>query len=289
MSTTDTRDPDQIQREIHRTQNEMSATVDRLGDQFSFRNLVNSLLDKADDSDVDARTMLDTAQRNPLALAMISIGGIWLVSERDARISSFTSGSNEDGGRTRRYDSSFDHDPDHRGYIDHMTRFERRSDEDEPSYLRRRDEHRGTYLMVERNHDEDHTSYRERLDQASERMRERRDSFAESARQRRDQLSQAGSQGARRVEQAYEQNPLLGGLAAAFVGAIAASVIPASRTEREYLGPQGAQALDMAGEKARELGEEAREQKDKLVDKADRKLDDAGDKQTATSSAQKRL
>ncbi len=272
MSTADTRNPDEIQREIHRTQNEMSRTVDRLGDQFSFKKLINSLLDKAEDNDVEARDVVDTARRNPIALGMISIGTIWLVSERDAKIPSFSS----DGKSTRSqgYDSSYDRDPDHHGYIEHMSRFERRQDEDEPTYLRRRDEHRGTYLMIERDHEENHSSYRERLDKATEQVRERRDQFAEGARQRADQLSRAGSRGINKVERTYEQNPLLGGLAAAMVGAIAGAVIPASRTEREYLGPQGAEALHMAGDKARQLGEEARHQKDKAVDQAERKLDE---------------
>lgn len=283
MSTADTRNPDEIQREIHRTQDEMSRTVDRLGDQFTFKKLVNSLLDKADDNDIEARDLLDTARRNPLALGMISIGTIWLLSERDAKIPSLTSDETTTGSRG--YDSSDDYDPDHRGYVEHMSRFERQTDEDEPAYLRRRDEHRGTYLMIERDHEEDHTSYRERLDQTSERMRKRRDDFAEGARARRDQLARAGSRGVHKVERTYGENPLLGGLAAALVGAVAASVVPTSRTEREYLGPQGAEALHMAGDKARELGEQARHQKDKLVDEADRKLDEQGSRTRTTTDA----
>lgn len=271
MNPTDTRDPEQIQREIHQTQNEMSRTVDRLGEQFTLRNLFNGLLDKADENDVDARFLIDGARRNPLALGLISAGAIWLVSDYDATPASFTSGS--DGSSSKRFDGSDNfHFDDHRSYLDHMSSVERRSDEDEPGYLRRRDEARGTFLMIEREHEEDHNTYRARLDQASEAMRKRRDQFAESARNRGEQISQAGQSGARKVANAYEDNPLIGGLAAAFVGAILGSVVPTTRTEREQLGKQGAKVLDMAGEKAREYGEEALHKKDDLVEQADRKL-----------------
>lgn len=46
--STSTRDPAEIERDIRRTQDEMSRTVDRIGDQLTPRNLVNALLDKAE-------------------------------------------------------------------------------------------------------------------------------------------------------------------------------------------------------------------------------------------------
>ena len=53
--TTRTEDPAAIEQDIRRTQEDMSRTVDRIGNQLNFRNLFNALLDKADDNDVDAR------------------------------------------------------------------------------------------------------------------------------------------------------------------------------------------------------------------------------------------
>ena len=141
MTQTDTRDPDEIEMEIRRTQKDMSRTVDRIGDQMTPRNLLNSLLDKADENGVDARFLLDGARRNPLALALISAGAIWLVSDYDAKPSAFTSndGNDSDTG----YNPHYDYDPDHRGYIEHMSRVERLPSEDEVTYQRRRDEARG--------------------------------------------------------------------------------------------------------------------------------------------------
>ena len=65
------RDPAEIEREIRQTQAEMSRTVDRLGDQLTPRNLLNGLLDKADENGIDARYLVDGARRNPIALALI--------------------------------------------------------------------------------------------------------------------------------------------------------------------------------------------------------------------------
>jgi len=270
MNTTDTRNPDAIERDIRKTQNDMSDTVNRIGDQMTPRKMFDALLEKADENGVDARYLLDGARRNPLALGLISAGAIWLVSDYDAKPGAFTSNGKSDG-----YDPG-DHDPDHRTYIDHMSRFKREPDEDDRTYQRRRDLHRGTYLMIERDHDEDHSSYRKRLDEATNQLREKRDNFADSARERRHQVASAGRKAADKGQQAYYDNPLLGGLAAALIGAVAGSAIPVSRTEREQIGPQGSKALDMAEGKAKEVGEMAREKKDEAVEKADREMEKNG-------------
>ncbi|MXO86932.1 DUF3618 domain-containing protein [Altererythrobacter aurantiacus] len=272
MNHNDTRDPDTIEADIRRTQEDMSRTVDRIGDQMSPRNLFNALLDKADENGIDARYILDGARRNPLALGLISAGGIWLISDYDAKPSAFTSDSGSNGVSA----NAHDYDPDHRAYIEHMSRIERRPDEEDQFYYRRRDEHRGTYLMIERGHDEDDKSYRQRLDDATGRMREKRDRFADSARQTRTDLARRGQRTAEKGRDAYYSNPLVGGLAAAIVGAIAGSVIPASQTEREKLGPQGARALDKAEETAKQAGEQARKKKDEVVERTNQKMEEKG-------------
>ena len=272
MTQNDTRDADAIEADIRRTQEDMSETVSRIGDQMTPRRLFDALLDKADENGVDARYVLEGARRNPLALALIAAGGIWLLSDYDAKPDAFTSGSKDDSTTG----DLNDHDPDHRGYVEHMTRFERMPNEDDTVYRRRRDEHRGAYLMIERGHEEDDASFRQRLDATTERMREKRDQFADAARQTRSDLVRRGRKAAATGREAYFDNPLIGGLAAAMVGAIAGSAIPSSRTERETLGPQGAQALDMAKAKASELGQEARQKKDEAVARADEKMKESG-------------
>lgn len=258
MPTTDTRNPEEIEREIRATQREMSDTVDRLEEQMTPRNLLDGLLDKADQNGIDARYVLDMARRNPIALGMIAIGGLWLVSDSDARLSSLKpSGKRRSGGEWE--------DPYHQGYVQHMATVEPRPDEDEALYRRRRDCARASYLMIEQRHDEDEKSFRQRLDEATERMRERREHLAEKARAAGSRTREGAGRMAGKARGAYYENPLLGGLAAALAGAIAGSAFPATRAEEERLGPMGARALDEARNKARE-------KKDEAVEMADRRM-----------------
>lgn len=281
---TETRDPAEIERDIRATQAEMSKTADQIGDQLTPKNLFNSLLDKADESGIDARYLLDGARRNPIALAMIALGGIWLVSDSDAKApslaglkpSGFGKGSSSGQDDFSSYGGSTRDDDFHRSYIEHMNRYEPRDGEDDASYRRRRDLGRANYLMVEQRHDEDETSFRDRLDQATEKLREKRhdlwhsaqnlgggarDSAGRIGRGTRDMAARAGTG----AQDYYRSNPLVGGAIAAVVGAIAGAAVPASRIEEEQFGAMGAQALDAAKDKARELGDIARDKKDELV------------------------
>lgn len=280
----------EIERDIHETQENMSATVDRLGDEMSGRNLLDTLLDKADENGIDARYLMDAARRNPIALGMIAAGGIWLVSSADARPRSLKPSSNPFSSGDD--DSAGDyHDPEHTSYVEHMARCERRADEQDDAYRRRRDDARASFLMIERRHDEDESGFRKRLDAATDSMRERRDkgreqwqAARERMRERRersmDQLRDTGQQARQRAGEAgeqardfYQQNPLMAGLAAALVGAMAGTAVPASRTEERYLGSAGKSAIDRAQGEAAKAGEKARAKKDEMVGKAESRME----------------
>lgn len=279
--TTDARDPAEIEREIRNTQAEMSRTVDQIGDQLTPRNLFNGLLDKAEESGVDARYLVDGARRNPLALAMIALGGIWLASDSDAKVSSIKAtgiGSLGDKlGNT--YDSmtgSKAHDDHHRGYVEHMSRCEPQIDEDETAYRRRRDRTRSSYLMIEQGHEEDEGAFRKRLDEATDALRRRRHDLMESAQEMGRTANTSARDAAARVGETYDANPLIGGIIAALVGAIAGSVAPVTRMEEEQLGKIGAGALKAAQDQARGLADVAREKKDELLNEADEKIGEIG-------------
>ena len=280
MPADNTRNPDEIEREIRATQRDMSDTVNQLEAQLTPRNLLNSLLDKADQNGIDTRYLLDTARRNPLALGMIAVGGIWLVSDNDARLTSLKPNGASRSGFGGGYDAD---DGFHRGYVEHMGRIEHQPEEDLDTYRRRRDYARGSYLMIEQRHDEDEHAFRDRLDKATDRLRERREQMADSARELAQSAYEGASNIARqtsdqtepiasKVRRNYDDNPLLGGLFAAFAGALAGGAIPVSRTEEEQFGRMGARALDQARDTARQAGEDAREKKDELVDRADRQV-----------------
>jgi hypothetical protein len=279
MTTTTQQDPAEIERDIRRTQDEMSRTVDKIGDQLNPRTFINALLDKAESNNIDARYLIDGARRNPLALAMISGGLIWLVSDSDAKFPSFGSNTSSGTGSTTTTTSDYD-DPYHREYLAHMERIERAAEEDDLAYQRRRDLARANYFMVERGHDEDESSWRQRLDQATEAFRNKRRAWADSTRHAgssaRDTAQQAASSArdgaqrtARRAQDAYVSNPLIGGLIAAAVGAIAGTALPLTRTEDEKLAGLGETTRGAIGEKKDQLISATREKKDELLSKVE--------------------
>ena len=259
---TDNRDPAEIEREIRRTQSDMSRTADRIGQQMTPRKLFDALLDTADDQGVDARYLIDQARRNPIALGMIALGGLWLISDSDARAKTFTGklGGKSHPGKDER-DNAWNASH-HGGYVQHMSAVEPTAGEDQESYRRRRDCARASYLMIEQRPDEDESSFRQRLDEATDKLREQRDSMATTMRDWGDRAGQRTGEMSDSAARMYRQNPLVGGLIAAAVGAVAGAALPPTRTEEEYFGEYGAQALDKAKDKAGQA-------KDRMVDKAD--------------------
>jgi ElaB/YqjD/DUF883 family membrane-anchored ribosome-binding protein len=268
-------DPEAIERDIRRTQEDMSRTVEKIGDQLSIKNVVNALLDKADQNNVDARMLLDGARRNPVALGLIAAGAIWLVSDKDAKFPTLKSKSSSRDDA----DWSGDNDVHHRDYVSHMSAVEMRDGEDLATYQRRRDLARANFLMVERRDDEDDRSFRDRLDSMTETFREKRRAWADSAGQLRARGGRAGAAAgekakaaASRTQELYAENPLVGGILAAAVGAAFGSALPVTRQEQERLGSLGEKARDAIGEQKEQLTDQLREKKDALLDKADERL-----------------
>ncbi|CAD7339977.1 DUF3618 domain-containing protein [Sphingomonadales bacterium 56] len=266
MTDTLERDPDAIERDIRRTQEDMSRTIDKIGDQLTPRKIFDALLDKADENNVDARMLLDGARRNPIALGLIAAGTIWLISDKDSKFPSLPSRS---GGREQQ---PHDLDVHHRDYVSHMSAVEMRDGEDFAAYQRRRDQARANYLMLERRADEDDSSFRQRLDELTDRFREKRHAWAESSSRAGQATARGASQAASRAQDLYESNPLVGGLIAAAVGAALGSALPISRVEQEKLGSLGEKARTMASEQKQGLTDTLREKKDDLVGRVDDKL-----------------
>lgn len=292
-ATADPRSPEEIERDIRATQEEMSRTVEQIGGELTPRNILNSLLDRAEDGGIDARFLLDGARRNPLALGMMAIGGLWLMSDADARPSALgltrSGGSAQDGADSdafansgasnTRSSSAFwnrnggrDWHPDHRRYLDHMAQVQPQADEDDQAYRRRRDIARANYFMIEQGHDEDHSAFRQRLDAATESARNAWAKTGDNARSLARGTRDRGRAMAGDVQDFYADNPLLLGLGAAFAGAVAGAMLPATRTEEHYVGALGEQALGMANQQVRKAGEAAREAKDDMLAKVDEKV-----------------
>lgn len=310
MAIDNTRSADAIERDIERTQNTISDTVEELQERFSPRALMDSILgDSGDGSD----QLVQAAKSNPLGVALIGAGALMLASGRDG--SSVTSGLSSlkdkvSGRSNNRGVPAEPSDPHHRAYLAHMNMVEHRDNEPADSYRRRRDTARASYFMLEQRHDEDESSFRTRLDDASDKLRERTSAFGDWLSEEGHRLSDGASsaagsvksgsrQAAYRAERAYEENPMVGGLIAAAVGAILGAVIPESRYEDEMLGEYGETARSKAGEladtakaKASDLADEGKEKAasaaQAALDKADRKLDETGSQSTTTSAAANR-
>ncbi len=266
--TTTTEDPAVIEQDIRRTQEDMSRTVDKIGDQLTIRKLFNALLDKADENDVDARYLIDGARRNPIALGLIAAGAIWLVSDKDSKLpSKSTFKSNK--GNDWESDAGDIH---HRDYVTHMSSVEMRDDEDPIAYQRRRDLARSNFLMVERNQDEDDHSFRQRLDGMTEKFREKRGAWSDSASQAGSATRDKAQMAKGRAQELYNSNPLVGGILAAAFGAAFGSSLPISRQEQEKLGGVGEKARDMANAQKEQITSQVREKKDQMLEQADEKL-----------------
>lgn len=268
--TTDQRRPDEIERDIRDTQAEMSRTVEQIESELSPRNLFDSLMDKAGQNGMDSSYLVDVARRNPLALGMMAVGGLWLVSDADARPGAFKrrrgSADGMDDGTAGDWQS------EHSRYVEHMGRCERLPGEDDQTYRRRRIDARANYFMMEQGHDEDESAFHKRLDAATEGLRKRREKMGERAHAFADQSRERGRQAMDGAAGFYDDNPLVSGLAAAFLGALAGAAMPASRTEEAYVGGLGEQALGAAKAKARQAGDAARQQKDKAVGRIDESI-----------------
>lgn len=289
-------DPAAIEQDIRRTQNEMSRTVDKLGDQLTMKSLFNALLDKADENGVDAHYLVEGARRNPIALGLIAAGAIWLVSDKDSKFPSVSSGKSKRGIGSDELERS-GVDLHHHDYVSHMSSLEMRQGEDDRAYQRRRDLHRGTFLMCERRPDEDDHSFRQRLDDLTDKFREKRnawsDSLSEAGASTTQSAQQALDTATRNVRQAgsraldfYDSNPLVVGIVAAAVGAGLGSAIPISRKEQETLGEIGSNARDMVAQQKDELTSKAMEKKDELLEKADQKLQSSSPAQPGQASGQ---
>jgi hypothetical protein len=273
---TTTEDPAAIEQDIRRTQEEMSKTVDKLGNQLTAKNLFNAMLDKADENGVDAQYLIDGARRNPMALGLIAAGAIWLVSDKDSKFPSLPSRGKKSQAGTRDEFDLHGHDVHHRDYVSHMSGLEMREGEDELCYQRRRDLHRANFLMCERRQDEDEHSFRSRLDDMTEEFRAKRRAWSDSASQTGSAASEKARDTARRAsaraQDMYSSNPLVGGILATAVGAAFGSALPVSRQEQEKLGSVGQKAREVVSEQKDQVTSKAMEKKDELLEKVDTKL-----------------
>ncbi len=78
--TSDTRSPDEIEREIERERSELSHTLDDLRDKFSVDSIARQFSAQFREHGGDiGRSVADAVKRNPVALALTGVGLAWLM------------------------------------------------------------------------------------------------------------------------------------------------------------------------------------------------------------------
>lgn len=82
--SSDRNDPDTIEREVERTQDAIGDTVEKIEEKLNPREIARSVL--GDDGSDIAREALDVARHNPIPLALIAVGVIWLFATSDSQI-----------------------------------------------------------------------------------------------------------------------------------------------------------------------------------------------------------
>lgn len=80
---------------------------------------------------------------------------------------------------------------------------------------------------------------------------------------------QRAQDAANKAADLYGENPLVGGILAAAIGAASGSALSATRKEKEILGPVGQKAREVVSEHTEQVATQARTTKDELLDKAD--------------------
>ncbi|HET7316444.1 MAG TPA: DUF3618 domain-containing protein [Sphingomicrobium sp.] len=80
--TTDNADAATLEREVRQTQDEMGDTVEKLEEKLNPKDITRSVMGKGG-QDV-ANDALDVVRRNPIPVALIAVGAIWLFASSDA-------------------------------------------------------------------------------------------------------------------------------------------------------------------------------------------------------------
>jgi ElaB/YqjD/DUF883 family membrane-anchored ribosome-binding protein/gas vesicle protein len=246
---TDATSPEQIERDIERTRERMSNNIDALGERLSpdaikqqakdaiadkAHNVVNNVGDQARET---GSRMLDFITENPLPVAAVTLGAIWLFSMRK--------------GNAREVSG------------DRMARFaytgpERREPNGRPSLGRR--------LMDRTSSVRDTMS--EKAHAASERAGELKHEFEERAGELGTSARERARDARSGIERMMEENPLAIAAGAAVIGLALGMLLPETEPERRVMGPardQIAERVSNVADRVKDAAAEAgREVKDTL-------------------------
>lgn len=221
--------PEEIERDIERTRERMSSNIDKLGDRLSPENLKqqakDAISDKAHDvvnnvGDQARETgsrVLDFITENPLPVAAVTLGAIWLFSMRKGDRSEVS------GDRMARFA--------HTGP-------ERREPNGRPSLGRRFADRAES---VKESVTGAAAQAGERVSERAGELKERAGEFGNLVQERAGELGQSAKTQARdargSLERMMEENPLAVAAGAAVIGLALGLLLPETEKERQVMGP----------------------------------------------------
>jgi ElaB/YqjD/DUF883 family membrane-anchored ribosome-binding protein len=214
---------DEIRRDIERTQQEMSRTIDEIQYRLSPHTMMERTKHSMREAGVKAsRGMMDRVRDNPLGAAMVGVGLYLLMRD-----------SSPDG-----YDVEFI--PETRGWDETGAQYSSVG------------EYRDLEFEGDRGGDGKMAQARERIGEAKERVSETAHAAAERARQMKMQARYRMSRARYQSRDVFQENPLIAGVAAIAAGAILGALIPETEKEHELMGDTRDRLMDRAKEKARD-------------------------------------
>jgi ElaB/YqjD/DUF883 family membrane-anchored ribosome-binding protein len=234
----DEQSPEEIEREIERTRERMSNHIDALGDKLNPENLKQQakeaisgkaqdvVANVGDQARMTGSRVIDFITENPLPVAAVTLGAIWLFSMRRG------GGSEVSGDRMARFA---------------YTGPERREPDGRPGLGRRLVDRAGsmreTVTEAASHAGERAGELKERAGELKERVQERAGGLGSSAKERaRD--ARGG------LERMMEENPLMIAAGAAVIGLALGMLVPESEKERQLLGSKRDQLVDRVQETA---------------------------------------
>lgn len=246
-----------IRRDIERTQREMSETIDEIQYRLSPRHLKEQTKASVRRAGVrTSRGVMDHVKGNPIGAAMVGVGLMLLMRSphRD----------------DYEYDVDFDADFDDRGYRGSANRY-RSAGFDDPYYAGRSygvnrgdelDEH-GRLDEVKDRVAAGVDAARERVSEIGDRAHEMTDEVRDRARHAADTARFRARQLRHRTANRFDligresrdvlmDTPLIAGIAAIALGALAGALIPESERENELFGEKSDRLTHRAGELVRE-------------------------------------
>ena len=256
--TDETTDTDRIERDLARTRARMDSRLGELQDKMSPSQLVNdafAYMQGGDGADFTAN-LVSRAKANPLPVALVGVGLIWLMASSHSRPSSSATAPQVDI---------------HRQLYEAEHGVERFEHEDEQTHAGRLDEARGRVLGIGRDASDTAASYAERIKDAigtaSSAVRETVHDIQTQARGAMSSLGDQTSKGASAMQQTASSmssstrqtlsgvtsNPLALGAIAAVVGLVAGALIPTLDEEKAALGSLAGKLKSAGADAAQDL------------------------------------